>query len=51
MFSEECIQTIFSNIEEIYNFEKDFFAELEAAVDENSIHRSDIASIFLKNVS
>lgn len=51
MFSEECIATIFGNIEKIYEFQKRFLEELESSNNGGAPYASDIGTIFLRNVS
>lgn len=50
MFSEEQLQVIFSNIEDLLVFQEKFLEDLEANVDWEHPHRSCLAPIFLNHV-
>ncbi|CAL8312333.1 unnamed protein product [Merluccius merluccius] len=47
MFTEPQLQTIFSNIEEIYRFQRQFLRELESKYNKEQPHLSQIGSCFL----
>ncbi|XP_023233884.1 spermatogenesis-associated protein 13-like isoform X3 [Centruroides sculpturatus] len=49
MFSDECIATIFGNIEEIYHFQSGFLKHLESCIDMERPHLSQIGNCFLKH--
>ena len=51
MFSNEQIAVIFSNIEEIYGFQRQFALELEEAVNRSAVHSTELGNVFLNNVS
>lgn len=51
MFSEEQIQTIFINLEELLEFQTEFLNDLESCIDWDAPHRSCIGDCFLKHVS
>ena len=51
MFSDEQISLIFGNIEEIYQFQRKFAAELETAVNRSSVPETELGKIFLRHVS
>lgn len=51
MFSAEKIVTIFGNIEEIYQFAKAFFDDLEKHVRHHQPEMSELGSCFLRHVS
>ena len=51
LFDTERVETIFSNIEQIYNFQRDFLKELEARVDLDRMEDSQIGEVFVLNVS
>lgn len=47
MFSDECICTIFGNIEQIFQFASTFLKDLEKNVSTDDPHRSEIGNCFL----
>ncbi|OQV12567.1 Rho guanine nucleotide exchange factor 4 [Hypsibius exemplaris] len=47
MFSKGRIECIFGNVEQLYEFQCEFLADLEASVTANNIHRSEIGHCFL----
>nr|BAA36290.1 PEM-2 [Ciona savignyi] len=49
MFSDEILNTLFGNIEDIYLFQREFAAELEASLDNVSTHATNIGNVFLKH--
>lgn len=51
MFTQQQIDTIFGNIENLLAFQTDFLDDLEARVDRDAPHRSCIGEIFLRHVS
>lgn len=51
LFNAAKVETIFSNIEEIYKFQRDFLRELESKVDRDRMDCSEIGSVFVINVS
>ena len=51
MFSDKEVSMIFGNIEEIFEFQKKLFSELEMAHNRSAIHLTQVGKIFLKNVS
>ena len=51
LFDGEKVETIFSNVEEIYRFQRDFLRELESKVDRDRMDCSEIGSVFVINVS
>ena len=51
LFDKEQIETIFSNIEEVFRFQKDFLSELEARVKPDHMTDSLIGEVFVLNVS
>jgi hypothetical protein len=51
LFDSEKVETIFSNVEEIYRFQRDFLRELESKVDRDHMDCSKIGSVFVINVS
>lgn len=51
LFDSEKVETIFSNVEEIYRFQRDFLRELESKVDRNQMECSEIGGVFVINVS
>ena len=51
LFDREKVEIIFSNVEEIYRFQRDFLRELESKVDRDRMDCSEIGSVFVINVS
>ena len=51
LFDAEKVETIFSNIERIYEFQRDFLKELEARVNMDRMEESQIGEVFVINVS
>lgn len=51
LFDEEKVDTIFSNIEAIYIFQRDFLRELEASINQDKMEDSQIGEAFVNNVS
>ncbi|CAH1781209.1 unnamed protein product [Owenia fusiformis] len=49
MFSEEIINTIYGNTEEIYAFATEFLEDLDACIDPSYPHLSQIGQVFLKH--
>ncbi|XP_061876856.1 spermatogenesis-associated protein 13 isoform X1 [Entelurus aequoreus] len=47
MFTEQQLRTIFSNIEDIYTFQRQFFRDLERKYNKEQPHLSEIGSCFL----
>ena len=50
MFTEPQLLTIFSNIEDIYRFHRQFLRELESKYNKEQPHLSEIGSCFLSQV-
>lgn len=50
MFTELQLKTIFSNIEDIYKFQRQFLRELEKKYNKDQPHFSEIGSCFLQQV-
>lgn len=50
MFTEEQIETIFINLEELLEFQTNFLKDLESRIDWNAPHKSCVGEIFLKHV-
>lgn len=50
MFTELQLKTIFSNIEDIYKFHRQFLRDLEKKYDKEQPHLSEIGSCFLLQV-
>lgn len=51
MFSEDQIETIFINLEELLDFQSEFLKDLEACIDWNAPHKSCVGECFLNHVS
>lgn len=51
LFDAERIETVFSNVEDIYHFQKHFLAELESRVVTDKMEDSQIGEIFVQSVS
>lgn len=51
MFTEEQIETIFINLEELLDFQSEFLKDLEACIDWNAPHKSCVGECFLNHVS
>ena len=51
MFQKEQMETIFSNIEDIYRFSRELLDSLEAAFVADAPQTSQIGNVFLKHVS
>lgn len=51
LFDEEQIEIIFSNIDQVFNFQKDFLRDLEARVKQDHMAQSEIGEVFVLNVS
>ena len=51
LFDEEQIEVIFSNIDQVYQFQKDFLRELEARIKPGRVAESEIGEVFVLNVS
>nr|XP_015909481.1 spermatogenesis-associated protein 13 isoform X2 [Parasteatoda tepidariorum] len=49
MFSKERIETVFGNIQEIYNFQSEFLKQLENCLDNDAPHLSQIGNCFLNH--
>lgn len=50
MFTEPQLKTIFSNIEDIYRFQRQFLRDLEKKYNKDQPHLSEIGSCFLLQV-
>ena len=50
LFDEEKVETIFSNVEAIYSFQKDFLRELEASINLDKMEDTQIGEVFVNNV-
>lgn len=51
MFTQEQINNIFSNLEELLAFQKIFLSDLEKSIDWEAPHTSCVGEVFLNNVS
>lgn len=51
MFTEEQIETIFINLEELLDFQSEFLKDLEGRIDWSFPYKSCVGECFLKNVS
>lgn len=51
MFSDEQINTIFGNLEQLLEFQEVFLEDLERHVDTEAPHRSCVGDTFLRHVS
>lgn len=51
MFTEDQIETIFINLEDLLEFQSEFLKDLETRIDWNSPHKSCVAECFLVHVS
>lgn len=51
MFTELQLKTIFSNIEDIYRFQRQFLKDLERKYNKDQPHLSEIGSCFLLQVT
>ncbi|XP_046420190.1 uncharacterized protein LOC124179639 isoform X1 [Neodiprion fabricii] len=51
MFTEDQIEAIFINIEELLDFQSDFLKELESVIDWNAPHKSCVGECFLNHRS
>lgn len=51
LFNNEQVEIVFSNVEEVYRFQRDFLQELQARVNKDSLESSEIGEIFVVNVS
>ena len=51
LFDDDKCDTIFSNVEQIYSFQKDFLRELETSVEHYRMEDSKIGEVFVTNVS
>ncbi|XP_025268401.1 uncharacterized protein LOC105252011 isoform X2 [Camponotus floridanus] len=49
MFTEEQIETIFINLEELLDFQSEFLKDLEACIDWNAPHKSCVGECFLNH--
>lgn len=50
MFTEEQIETIFINLEELMDFQSEFLKELETRIDWSAPHKSCVGECFLNHV-
>ena len=51
MFTEDQIETIFINLEELLDFQSEFLKDLETCINWNAPHKSCIGECFLNHVS
>lgn len=51
LFDQQTVETIFSNAQQICNFQRDFLRELEASVNHDKMEESQIGQVFVQNVS
>ena len=51
LFDHQKIETVFSNVEQVYAFQRDFLRELESRVDHHRMEESQIGEVFVANVS
>jgi len=51
MFTEEQIETIFINLEQLLDFQSEFLKDLETCIDWNAPHKSCVGECFLNHVS
>lgn len=51
MFTDDQIETIFINLEDLLEFQTEFLKDLEARIDWNAPHKSCVAECFLIHVS
>ena len=51
LFDEERIEVIFSNVDKLYDFQKDFLRELEARIKPGHMAEAEIGEVFVINVS
>lgn len=51
LFDADQIEVIFSNVEEVYKFQKDFLKELKSRIKPEHIEQSEIGEVFVVNVS
>lgn len=50
MFSDEQIETIFGNLEQLLEFQSEFLEDLESRVDWDAPHKSCLGDTFLTHV-
>lgn len=50
LFNEEQIDIIFSNIEQVFKFQRDFLKELESRIKQEHVEQSEIGEVFTNNV-
>lgn len=50
LFDDEQIDLIFSNIEQVYDLQKDVLQELEARIQPDHMDQSEIGEVFVLNV-
>ena len=51
LFDHQKIETVFSNVEQVYLFQRDFLRDLESRVDHHRMEESQIGEVFVANVS